>query len=150
MGGENRLPNLSRGPSARSGRALRLRASPRSSPPCKASTGHPNPVPAATFVATIACTTWPKPRRAGTQQADSRADAMAGYLLLMLYAFQLYTAEAASDYPSNCSAVCGTMLACASTEVPALTRIWLRVKRIVSRAISASRIALSDAAAFSS
>ena len=45
--------------------------------------------------------------------------------------------------PSSCNALCGMTLACASTVVPALTRIWLRVKDMVSRATSASRITLS-------
>jgi len=42
------------------------------------------------------------------------------------------------------------MLAWASTEVPALTRIWFRVNAIVSLAMSASRMALSEAEEFSS
>src|SRR5690606_30793971 len=56
----------------------------------------------------------------------------------------------ATRYPSNWSAVCGTRFACASIEVPAETRIWFRVKAIVSCAMFASRIELSDAAEFSS
>jgi hypothetical protein len=52
--------------------------------------------------------------------------------------------------PMSWSATCGSMFACARTAIPALTRIWFRVNSIVSNAMFASRILLSDAAAFSS
>ena len=56
-----------------------------------------------------------------------------------------------ADYlPNSCSAVCGMMFACAKTDVPALTSIWLRVNVMVSRAMSASRIMLSENAEFCS
>src|SRR5690606_22852834 len=51
--------------------------------------------------------------------------------------------------PSSASTLCGVELARASTLVPALTRIWLRVRRDVSCAKSVSRIADSLAVRFS-
>ena len=53
------------------------------------------------------------------------------------------------DQPRSLSTDCGAWLACASIETPACCRIWLRVKEVISLAMSVSRMRDSAADAFS-
>src|SRR4051812_28017292 len=53
------------------------------------------------------------------------------------------------NYPRSFRTACGLWFACDSTLVAACTRIWLRVRLLVSLAKSVSRIALCELDTFS-